>query len=310
MAALTLRALLFIVNLTFGVGLTLDTILGDRVQFPETEHCRERGAKLQHTLTGSSQTVAHLEDVWKPAAGYKDRMSPNESVVLNRSNINDQGLYGLTCGSEKEKLIHLNVITSSEKSVTEGEAAGFTFHYFTAGELGRYRVERNTQLVFELDLSSGSTSQGSGFENRTSVAPHWRSDGDLTLTLQGVKPEDRGDYFLYVLKDNKRGHLQAVRMRVSPALNTPEERNPEQITCTPQPPCKENTALICVSVAAAVLLFAGAFYCGQKMLRICGSKVSGGAAAGGAPTELEMPPYTDTPVPVVNGQLVMLDDGV
>ncbi|KAJ4948121.1 hypothetical protein JOQ06_019661 [Pogonophryne albipinna] len=298
MAALTLRALLLIVNLTFGVGLTLDTISGDPVQFPETEQCRERGATLQHTLTGgSSQAVARLEDVWKPAAGYKDRMSPNESVVLNRSNINDQGLYGLTCGSE-EKRIHLNVITSSERSVPEGQAAGFTFHYFTAGGLGRYRVERNTQLVFELDLSSGSTSQGSGFENRTSVAPHWRSDGDLTLTLQGVKPEDRGDYFLYVLKDRKRGHLQAVRMRVSPALNTPEERNREQITCPPQPPCKEKTALICVSVAA-VLLIAGAFFCGQKMPRICGSKVSGGAAAGGAPTGLEMPPYTDTPVPVV-----------
>jgi len=26
----------------------------------------------------NKQTVAHL-DVWKPAAGYKDRMSPNES---------------------------------------------------------------------------------------------------------------------------------------------------------------------------------------------------------------------------------------
>ncbi|KAF3837410.1 hypothetical protein F7725_004874 [Dissostichus mawsoni] len=45
----------------------------------------------------------------------------------------------------------------------------------------------NTQLVFELDLSSGSTSQGSGFENRTFVAPHWKSDGDLTLTLQAQK---------------------------------------------------------------------------------------------------------------------------
>ncbi|KAI4822311.1 hypothetical protein KUCAC02_007865 [Chaenocephalus aceratus] len=295
MAALTLRvALLFIVNLT--VGLTLDTILGDRVQFPETEHCSERGAKLQHTLTsGSSQTVAHLEDVWKPADGYEYRMSPNESVILNRSNINDQGLYSLTCGSVA-KLFQLNVIISSEKSVTEGEAAGFTFHYFTAGKLGRYRVERNKQLVFELDLSSGNTSQGSGFENRTSVAPHWRSDGDLTLTLQRVKLEDRGDYIFHVFKDNKRKHVQAVRMRVSPAPNT-EDRNPEQTTFTPQPPCKEKTALICVSVAA-VLLIAGAFYCGQKNPRIC---VSGGAAAGGAGTELEMPPYTDTPVPVVNG---------
>ncbi|KAL3046132.1 hypothetical protein OYC64_004190 [Pagothenia borchgrevinki] len=300
MAAQTLRAFLVIFHLPLVGGLAVDTILGDRVQFPETEQCSERGATLQHTLTGGiSQTVARLEDVWKPAAGYKDRMSPNESVVLNRSNINDQGLYGLTCGSE-ERLTHLNVITSSEKSVPEGQAAGFTFHYCTAGELGMYRVKRNTQLVFELDLSSGSTSQGSGFENRTSVAPHWRTDGDLTLTLQGVKPEDRGDYFLYVLKERKRGHLQAVRMRVSPALNTPEERNPEQITCTPQPPCKEKTALICVSVAA-VLLIAGAFFCGQKMARICGSKVSGGAAAGGAPTELEMQPYTDTPFPVVNG---------
>ncbi|XP_034005885.1 uncharacterized protein LOC117497956 isoform X1 [Trematomus bernacchii] len=295
MAAHTLRMFLLIVHLPLVGGLAVDTILGDRVQFPETEQCSERGATLQHTLTGgSSQPVARLEDVWKPAAGYKDRMSPNESVVLNRSDINDQGLYGLTCGSE-EKRIHLNVITSSEKSVPEGQAAGFTFHYFTAGELGRYRVERNTQLVFDLDLSSGSTSQGSGFENRTSVAPHWRSDGDLTLTLQGVKPEDRGDYFLYVLKDRKRGHLQAVRMRVSPALNTPEERNPEQITCTPQPPRKK-TLWITIAIIAALVLVALGVVCRQ---RICRSNVSSGG--GRSLTEEESQPITDPRVPEENG---------
>ncbi|KAK1889696.1 Complement C4 [Dissostichus eleginoides] len=80
MTALTLRVFLLIVHLPLVGGLAVNTILGDRVQFPETEQCRERGATLQHTLTGgSSQTVARLEDVWKPAAGYKDRMSPNES---------------------------------------------------------------------------------------------------------------------------------------------------------------------------------------------------------------------------------------
>ncbi|XP_034005882.1 uncharacterized protein LOC117497954 isoform X1 [Trematomus bernacchii] len=296
MAAHTLCMFLLIVHLPLVGGLAVDTILGDQVQFPETEQCRETGATLQHTLTGgSSQPVARLEDVWKPAAGYKDRMSPNESVVLNRSNINDQGLYGLTCGSE-EKRIHLNVITSSEKSVPEGQAAGFTFHYFTAGELGRYRVERNTQLVFELDLSSGSTSQGSGFENRTSVAPHWRTDGDLTLTLQGVKPEDRGDYFLYVLKDRKRGHLQAVRMRVSPALNTPEERNPEQITCTPQPPRQKKTPWITIAIIAALVLVALGVVCRQ---RICRSNVSSGG--GRSLTEEESQPITDPRVPEENG---------
>ncbi|KAK1889960.1 T-cell surface glycoprotein CD8 alpha chain [Dissostichus eleginoides] len=258
MAAHTLRIILLIVHLPLVGGLAVDTILGDRVQFPETEQCRERGATLQHTLTGgSSQTVAHLEDVWKPEAGYKDRMSPNESVVLNRSNINDQGLYGLTCGSEQEKPIHLNVITSSEKSVTEGQAAGFT----------------STTLLQE---NSG--------------------DGDLTLTLQAVKPEDRGDYFLYVLKDRKRGHLQAVRMRVSPALNTPEERNPEQITCTPQPPCKERTPWIPIAIIAALVLVALGVVCRQ---RICRSNVSSGG--GRSPTEEESQPITEPRVPEENG---------
>ncbi|KAL3046137.1 hypothetical protein OYC64_004195 [Pagothenia borchgrevinki] len=157
-------------------------------------------------------------------------------------------------------------------------------------------MERNTQLVFELDLSSGSTSQGSGFENRTSVAPHWRSDGDLTLTLQGVKPEDRGDYFLYVLKDRKRGHLQAVRMRVSPALNTPEERNPEQITCTPQPPCQKKTPWIPIAIIAALVLVALGVVCRQ---RICRSNVSSGG--GRSLTEEESQPITDPRVPEENG---------
>ncbi|KAK5893168.1 hypothetical protein CgunFtcFv8_006065 [Champsocephalus gunnari] len=113
MAALTLRMFLLIVHLPLVGGLAVDAISGDPVQFPETEQCRERGATLQHPVTGgSSQAVAPLEDAWKPAAGYKDRMSPKESVVSNRSSINEQGLHGLACGSEETR-VHLHGITSS-----------------------------------------------------------------------------------------------------------------------------------------------------------------------------------------------------
>ncbi|KAK5893166.1 hypothetical protein CgunFtcFv8_006063 [Champsocephalus gunnari] len=113
MAALTLRMFLLIVHLPLVGGLAVDAISGDPVQFPETEQSTERGATLQHPVTGgSSQAVAPLEDAWKPAAGYKDRMSPNESVVSNRSSINEQGLHGLACGSEETR-VHLHGITSS-----------------------------------------------------------------------------------------------------------------------------------------------------------------------------------------------------
>ncbi|XP_063756872.1 uncharacterized protein LOC134875998 [Eleginops maclovinus] len=297
MVALTMRSLSFFACLSFGLtlGLTLDTILGDRVQFPKTEQCKKNRSKLQLTWNGgSTQLVAQLEDEWKPAAGYRDRMSPNGSVILDRTNINDHGLYELSCGSEEEEPIQLNVLVPSEISETEGQAAGFTFHCNTVGKLGRYRVERDKQRVFELDLSSGNITQGSGFENRISVAPNWKSDGNLTLTLQGVKPEDQGDYFLYVLKNNGREHLQAVRLRVSPALNTAEDN--KKITCTPQPPGK--TVWIWV---AAVVLIAGAFLCGLKMPRICRSGVSGGAGGGGPTAAAEMQPFTDPRVPEVNG---------
>ncbi|KAJ4948125.1 hypothetical protein JOQ06_019665 [Pogonophryne albipinna] len=151
-----------------------------------------------------------------------------------------------------------------------------------------YRYNIRVQFPETEQCRERGATQGSGFENRTSVAPHWRSDGDLTLTLQGVKPEDRGDYFLYVLKDRKRGHLQAVRMRVSPALNTPEYP-------PPQPPCKE-TPWIPLAIIAALVLVALGVVCRQ---RICRSHVS--PSGGRSLTEEESQPITDPRVPEENG---------
>ncbi|KAF3837409.1 hypothetical protein F7725_004873 [Dissostichus mawsoni] len=228
MAAQTLRMILLIVHLPLkpnSAGERSDTSAHfDRWKQSDcgsSGGCLEAGSRLQR------------QDESKRVRGLKQEQHQRPGTVR----VNLRLRAGETYPSECHHILG--------KSVTEGQAAGFTFHYFTAGELGRYRVERNTQLVLSWDLSSGSTSQGSGFENRTSVAPHWKSDGDLTLTLQA---------------DRKRGHLQAVRMRVSPALNH-QRRGTRNRSAAPPSHHARRGPVDPIAIIAALVLVALAVDC-------------------------------------------------
>lgn len=235
MEGLRLVVLLFVCTVRTVSGESIVSILGDPVEFSATENCKQIGARLVHRLKDdSARLVTHRDAAaWKPAQGYEDKMSPNESVTFNSSNMNDEGLYELTCDSEDETRIHLYVVKAFEVSPILGDNVKFPFHYVTAGEDGKYRLERNGELVFELDLSSEKNMglSGKGSEGRVSVSPEWKSQGDLSVTLKGVKQEDEGDYFIYILdKDWKktRGKPAAVRMRFN-------KRKPDQTTSKPPP---------------------------------------------------------------------------
>ncbi|KAK9525221.1 hypothetical protein VZT92_017542 [Zoarces viviparus] len=261
MNGLILGFLLCVVNHAFGQGIYV--IIGDQVTFPPTENCKN-GATLVHRLNGdSTRQVAQWDDVWKPARDYENRMSPNKSVIFNSTNINDDGLYEFTCGSNK--IIHLHVVPFTNSSVTEGEPVTLPFFSVTARKRGKFTVERDGKPVLQLDFLSGHVTLGAGFEQRVSVSPLWESQGDLTVTLKMATAGDRGDYLLYVQHDDKTGpreDVSAVRLRVP-------ERVPDQTTSSPPPGCPtqnvtgetQMTTRTAVSVTAVVVFIITATVC-------------------------------------------------
>ncbi|KAM8747914.1 uncharacterized protein AB9X84_015778 [Acanthopagrus schlegelii] len=223
MASLLLFSLFSLISGISGVFV----ILGDTFEFPKTASCQKKGAQLWHPLDSSRNVlVARWDGVWIPSQYYEDRIDLNASVVLKNINFNDNGLFELSC---EEAPTQLDVVRASEVSVSAGGAVSFSFFYVTSGAQGMFRLDRNRETVCELDLSSGTITDGTGSEERFSLPSDWRRRGDLTPTLQRVKPEDQGDYFAYVEgKDGKRRGLSAWRIKVL-------DQDPDQTTATPGP---------------------------------------------------------------------------
>ncbi|XP_031160001.1 uncharacterized protein LOC116053175 [Sander lucioperca] len=293
--------------------LAIDNILGDKVTFQETEKCKTSRATLVWLKDGSERPVARWDGVWKPEQGYEDRLSPNECVSLNQTNMNDNGLYVLTCGPDSETRTSLHVVPASEALVSEGEPGRLEFHHFTVGKRGEFRMERNGELVLELDLSSGEMRHGTGFEDRLSVSPGWKLSGDLTVTLQDVKPDDQGDFFIYVQDEDEtrpREGLSAVRLKI-------REKIPDQTTRTPPTAAagicltqKEMITWTVVCILLAVVLMALVFFCCWLWLRFWKPNVPSGPGGGTCPTptdgtDVELQPLTEPcpPGSHVNGSL-------
>ncbi|KAI3375636.1 hypothetical protein L3Q82_003949 [Scortum barcoo] len=197
-------------------------ILGDALEFSATKSCQENGSKLekhQRSVTAQTVSVARWDGVWKPAAGYTDRMSPNTSVIFNTSNILDGGVYEFTCGhSTTVTLFQVYVFEASEKRATEGENVTLNFHFdYKRGTAKLIRCEKDGELVSEVNTSSGEIKIGEKYKQRASVSPNWRTQGDFSVTLQGVRLEDQGDYFFFTATEDGRKteeKLAAVRMKV------------------------------------------------------------------------------------------------
>ncbi len=232
MKVLRLAFLLCIIDPVFQN--VIDNILGDPVDFSATKICKKSGAKLTHRLKDdSARRVADRDGAWAPGPGYRDRMSLGDSVILKSTNMNDNGLYELTCGPGDETLIQLYVISASKVSVREGRTLQLDFHHTSVGGTVSYvRCERNGALVLEVDLSSGVIGYGTGFKLRVSASSEWKTQGDFSLALKRVQMEDQGDYFFYALdKGRKRTGESPVAVRVRVTTE------PDHMTCPPTPVC-------------------------------------------------------------------------
>ncbi|XP_076581404.1 uncharacterized protein LOC143317238 [Chaetodon auriga] len=228
---------------------------GDSVKLTASKSCAD-GHEFTLTTRDNSVTVATLVDgVWKAQGVYEGRIEhlSASSVCLSRVNFNDRGAFEFVCGGNDDSpsVTQLTVVVPYDMAVSDGGAALLPCHASTDGDTQKVRWERNGELVLELDRFSGPVSHGPGFEGRGSVPPDWKSTGNLSLTLEGVRHEDEGQFTCYVIPkkgEGKRGEPPAVRMRVNERKQTTGPPPPQ----TPGPP-EVNTGLT-VSIAFNVLL--------------------------------------------------------
>ncbi|KAL6118339.1 uncharacterized protein ACO6RY_03157 [Pungitius sinensis] len=208
---------------------------------------------------GSVHLVATWDHRWTPGPDYRDRMTANETVIFNDANLNDEGLYELTCATGTHRF-HLHVFVSTTYTVTEGDSVSFECYAKTERELGHFTVQRGREPVFGLDYRSGNQSPGAGFQGRVSVPPQWKTTGNLTMTLKGATTGDEGVYWFYVQHEDTSGlkeKLGAVRLKVNKRVPDPTPRSPPTSSPTEQnveTPWKAATVVLAVVLAVVLIV--------------------------------------------------------
>ncbi|KAL4007391.1 hypothetical protein ACER0C_001243 [Sarotherodon galilaeus] len=221
---------LFFVNVLGEEGISyVKVMLGDSFILAGNCASEEEGT-LRQIQPQSRDVAAHRDGVWRPEESFRDRISPNSSVVFNRAVYTDSGLYVFMCGGREVSAVQVEVVVFSETSVTEGEARSLSCYYpTTAGTCWSVRWVKDGEDVLRRDSCGGKSNWTA--DGRLSLSADWLSHGDLSLNLQRARREDQGDYFCYIQKEGRgeqRGTPAAARLKVS-------ERSPDQTTSTPPP---------------------------------------------------------------------------
>ncbi|XP_018559323.1 uncharacterized protein LOC108902084 [Lates calcarifer] len=250
-------------------GNFIQKFTGDTVHIPVETRCAARQTtRLLHVRKGASaHLVATLDGVWKPGPGYEDRLDRNGSVVLKSANINDNGVYELTCGDNVVAHTQLSVRVLIELPVPEGKPVKVPCFFVTAGEPVEYvQWEKDGKLVLRMTDSGGIT-RGAESEG-VSVSPDWIRLGDLSLIIPRVRLTHSGVYTCTVHtrgeEKTKRGNPEAVKLNVTqrtadlqvPVHTPPPVRRPTQCPTWTWTPVIITAAVTSVLIApSAILVF-------------------------------------------------------
>ncbi|KAL4007392.1 hypothetical protein ACER0C_001244 [Sarotherodon galilaeus] len=228
----TLIPLLFISGVS---GKLIQAAAGDDVKFPLTEECMKGRGTLKRRLQDDSlQSVGDLDGSWKPAPGYINRFfQSSDSVILTSADISDEGYYEFDCNNQREESAQLQVFIPSDVFVHEGEDAILPCRSITAGQwVKSVRWRRDGEVVLELDVRSGKTTYGNGFdESRVSIPSDWDQRANLSLIIKRAEARDGGVYYCDLDKVEK--HRSAVRLHVSTPPTPPSSTS--QPTTTERP---------------------------------------------------------------------------
>ncbi|XP_026209206.1 uncharacterized protein LOC113157799 [Anabas testudineus] len=289
-------ALLLIPHCVFGMFVAL----GTDFTFSSNKTCADSEEfKLIHVNDDRELIVARRVDgTWKTPTSsslrlnYTDRVEhqSSSSLVLSRLNYNDNELYEFLCRGEDAGRTQLNIVFLIPVPVTLGDTATLWCHFMTAGgsDVKFVSWEKGGQQVVRADLWSGNVTYGPGFETNVSVPSDWVSQGDLTLTISRVQPQDQGDYYCYTHdKDGGKrpGHPGPVRLTVNQRLSAQ--------TSTPHPVCPTQTdedrgmaAWLVIIITLVISVVVGALCFGLGWWTKSGrSDVSSGSSTSSEPDE-------------------------
>lgn len=216
-------------------GLYIYASLGDSVEFPPAEKCKDAVFSLmQRRKDDSRRLVASLDGDWRPGPDHQDRIKRSSPLTLDNVNVNDNGYYEYTC--DDSFVVHLEVFIPSEVYVSEGEAVTLPCHSEILTLRGQSVMsvlwEKEKELVLRHYLSNG-VSYGAGWEgSRVSVPEDWLRRGDLSLTIPQALQTHEGLYYCYTYRGEERVHgtPPAVRLRVGAAEHQTQRTLPPAAT--------------------------------------------------------------------------------
>lgn len=198
-------------------GKLIQAAEGDDVKFPLTDECMKGRGTLKRRLQDNSlYLVGDLDGSWKPAPAYFNRFfQSSDSVILTSADISDEGYYEFDCNNQKEESAQLQVFIPSDVFVREDEDAILPCRSITAGQwVKSVRWRRDGEVVLELDVRSGKTTYGNGFdESRVSIPSDWHQRANLSLIIKRAEARDGGVYYCDIDKVEK--HRSAVRLHFS-----------------------------------------------------------------------------------------------
>ncbi|XP_032439940.1 uncharacterized protein LOC116733260 [Xiphophorus hellerii] len=242
----------------------MTVIVGDQVEFPVNCEPGETGTLLRDLVDeGPRQVAACQSGQWTASREYRDRMKSNLSkIVLTGVLFTDGGIYEMTCSKSGTKRVQLEVVFAVERSVTRDDNVTLPCYYKTIGGTGLTGWwEKNGKVCVKNSISEECSGTPA---DRLTVSTDWITNGDHSLTIVRVQPEDGGDYFCYTQdgKQSKSGTPAAVKLTVT-------EKNSHQMinnsTAAPRNQTNSSAELtqpwqISTWVLAAILLLVALYY--------------------------------------------------
>ncbi|XP_023278454.1 uncharacterized protein LOC111667105 isoform X2 [Seriola lalandi dorsalis] len=198
----------------------IDALLGESVMFTATRKCSRENAKLTHQSRDDRPVASYQSGEWSPGPDYKDRVcNVNDTVTLNNTNINDNGLYELT-GSKCDETprTQLHVVPFHVVQVVVGQPVTLQCHYVTTNKKVKCAWwEKDGKRVFGTNFPPGEIKPEARFEGNVSLADEALKRGNFSVTVRQVQQEHGGVYICYVQVggEKKRGIPAATRLTVN-----------------------------------------------------------------------------------------------
>ncbi|XP_026801000.3 matrix remodeling-associated protein 8 [Pangasianodon hypophthalmus] len=143
----------------------------------------------------------------------------NASLTITEVVYNDRGWYVCSCDGDLGCDHYLEVVVPTSLTVVSGENAKLPCYAetdkLTAESNANIRWEKDDKLVVK--LANGEMEFGAGFQDRVSVSKEDYNRGDLSLTIDDVRPSEAGLYTCFVPSEkSKQPEIIALIVKDSP----------------------------------------------------------------------------------------------